>query len=696
MVAMSDNFSIPPDYVQPANLGSDLSLADARWIVWRGWRLPATGALIGLALAATYLLFVPEVYKSSARILLDRSVNRYLQSSKISDEPTFDDTDIGGQIYVMSSDSIVVPVVRSLNLAHDPEFVGQRGPEGKTGIKKFIANAANSVFSLQTKIFGFDFPEIQFSLGGWKRASSNIDPNTVLERTAVENLLRQLTVYREDAPNVINVTYASRDPVKAATVANALADKYIEMTEERKLKSNKMIGRLLEDRLMDLKRQSDDADRALQDFATAHNLVGITSGRLAPANADGTQAQAFPNNELILKLRTQYVDLAAKASELERQLGPTHLAVVKLRNQMQQLNQAMKNEDQRNGLGDADQAKLRDLESSAATLHNLYNAALRKSNEVNQVQPETEDAHIITRAAPPLSKNYKKSLALLGGGLMFGLLAGAGLALGREWLASVFRTPAQVRKATGVYCAVLPTVVPVSPGKGVSDYVLDAPYTRFTEAIRNARALLKTDQRRHGNKVIGIISAASNEGKTTVVSNLATLLNASSRERTLIIDGDLHRRTVTAELAPGAREGLLEALEDPSRLKELVVKRERSGVDVLPCAVSERNPHAAELLGSAQMDKLLDVARASYDFIIVEIPPIMSVVDIKMVERFIDSFIFVIEWGKTKRGLIEEALDEVDNIRDRVLCVLLNKADPAALRTIEAYKGARGGDYYVS
>jgi len=695
MVATSDNFSIPPDYVQPSSFSSDLSLTDARWILRRGWRLPALGALIGLALAATYLLFVPDVYKSSARILLDRSVNRYLQSSKIVDEPTFDDTDIGGQIYVLSSDSIVVPVVKELNLARDPEFVGQRGGQGKTGIRKFISDLRNSVFNVRPAIFGFQLPEMQVSLAGWKRTAPNIDPNLVLERTAVENLLRQLTVYREDAPNVINVTYASRDPVKAATIANALADKYIATTEERKLKSNKMISQLLEDRLLELKRQSEDADRALQEFVTAHNLVGITSGRVSPANADATTTQTFANNELILKLRTQYVDLAAKAAELERQLGPTHLAVVKLHNQMQQLKEAMKNEDQRNGLGDADQAKLRDLESSAATLHNLYNSALRKSNEVNQVQPETQDAHIITRAAPPLSKNYKKSILLLGGGLTFGLFAGAALALGREWLASVFRTPAQVRQATGIYCTVLPTIAPERKGSGIEDYVLDAPYTRFTEAIRNARALLRADQRRHGNKVVGVISAASNEGKTTVVSNLATLLNASTRERTLIIDGDLHRRTVTAELAPGAREGLLEALEDPSRLKELVVKRERSGVDILPCALSERNPHAAELLGSPQMEKLLDKARASYDFIIVEVPPIMSVVDIKMIERFIDSFIFVIEWGKTKRSLVEEALDEVENIRDRVLCMLLNKADPAALRTIEAYKGARGGDYYV-
>jgi succinoglycan biosynthesis transport protein ExoP len=147
-------------------------------------------------------------------------------------------------------------------------------------------------------------------------------------------------------------------------------------------------------------------------------------------------------------------------------------------------------------------------------------------------------------------------------------------------------------------------------------------------------------------------------------------------------------------LAPGADEGLIEALRDPSRLAELVCKRDRSGFDILPCALAARIPNAAELLGSPQMEKLLDTARASYDFILIEVPPVMSVVDIKTVERFIDRFIFVVEWGRTSRRLFQEALSEVAIIRDRLLCVVLNKADPAALRSIEAYKGARFGDYY--
>jgi succinoglycan biosynthesis transport protein ExoP len=178
------------------------------------------------------------------------------------------------------------------------------------------------------------------------------------------------------------------------------------------------------------------------------------------------------------------------------------------------------------------------------------------------------------------------------------------------------------------------------------------------------------------------------------VANLGALM-ASSGARTLIIDGDLHQRSLTAKLAPDAREGLIEALADPSRLATLVYKRQRSGLDVLPCVLENRVPNAAELLGSPQMEQLLVAARKAYDYILIELAPIMSVVDVKAIERFIDSFIFVVEWGQSKRSLIQEALLEVQIIHERLTGIILNNADPVALRSIEAYKGARYRDYYL-
>jgi len=190
------------------------------------------------------------------------------------------------------------------------------------------------------------------------------------------------------------------------------------------------------------------------------------------------------------------------------------------------------------------------------------------------------------------------------------------------------------------------------------------------------------------------VSTVSDEGKTVVAANLAALMVASSKARTLVIDADLHLRNLTIALAPDAKFGLLDALEDPSRLSEFVCKRSHSGLDVLPNASTLRIPNAAELLASPEMEALLDVARKSYDYIVVEVAPIMSVVDARLIERFIDQFVFVVECGQTKRSSVLEAMSITQSVRERVSIIVLNKIDPLQLRTIEARNGVKSDGYY--
>ena len=263
------------------------------------------------------------------------------------------------------------------------------------------------------------------------------------------------------------------------------------------------------------------------------------------------------------------------------------------------------------------QTSIRELESTADGLLVLYKSVLEQFSQVNR-QPldPIQDASAITRAAPPLHKSSSKTLAVLVGGVALGLLCGAGGAIARELATGVFRTPEQVKQATGMYCISVPSVkasgkkiasLQPSTNSMLEELVLDAPHSRFTESFRNIKALVDAAQRESRDKVIGVVSPVANNGKSTIVTNLATLMAASAR--TLVIDGDLHKRKLTARLEPDARRGLMEALDDPSRLADLVIKRPRSGLDFLPCVLSKRIPNAAELLGSSQMERLLIAAR---------------------------------------------------------------------------------------
>jgi polysaccharide biosynthesis transport protein len=743
------DYSDGSEFSQRSSARPSIGVTDILETLRRNWRFPLYGFLIGLALATVYFVTVPNPYKSSARLLVDRSVSRYLQNNKIVDQPTFDEPEIGSQTFVVSSDSVVVPVVRSLGLTRDSEFVGQ--PKmGGARISDYLGDLKKAVGSL---------------LG--MSVAPPADPEAALERAAVEAIAKRLTVAREDVANVINVTFESEDRNKAAKIANAIADSYITTTLDAKLKSTKVASQWLQERLVELKKQAAEADRALQDFKAANNLksgggsqggqdqranleIQLANAQIATAEAKsrfdriqqkngdeittvvGTDALLNParsgvinfalNNSDLVKLRSQYRDVSARAADVESKVGSKHEIAIKLRRQADDLQSAIKSEELRIADSYASEyqiakareteiaaavanlaggtkagSELRELESSAEALHKLYDSTLQKYKEINTIETETmpvQSARVITRAVPALSKTSKKGWAVLAGSMMLGLFLGAGAAVGKEWAADVLRTPKAVEQVTGNKCVVLPLAEAKSTP--MEELVLDAPYSRFTEALRNVKAQIDANRSVHGAKVIGIVSSLPKEGKTTVGANLAALMIAASGARTLVIDSDFHVRRLSAALAPDAREGLLEALENPTRLPWLVSRRQRSGLHVLPCVSPARIPNSAELLGSPMMAQLLAVARKSYDYIIIEIAPVMSVVDVKMIERFVDQFVFVVEWGETKRDLVLDALAEAEAIRDRLACVILNKADPVAIRKIESYKGIKPGDYYQS
>ena len=169
----NNDFPIQSEYTYVSSAGPSISARDILATLRREWWFPLFGCLIGLTLGVCYIIFVPTLYKSSARIMLDRSVTRYLQTNKVVDDPTsFDEAEIASQVYILSSENIVVPVVRSMNLAHDSEFVGQPNA-GDAQIVERIKKA----------------PKLLKQYIGWNDCA-DADPSAVLEETAVETFLK--------------------------------------------------------------------------------------------------------------------------------------------------------------------------------------------------------------------------------------------------------------------------------------------------------------------------------------------------------------------------------------------------------------------------------------------------------------------------------------------------------------------------
>lgn len=167
--------------------GAQPDLADLAGIARRGWYYLVGGTILGLLAAFAVLSTMPPVYKASSRIAFEKTLARYMQTNKVSNEPIIDDYDTMGQIYVISSEGILLQAIRSLGLASDPDFVGVKDKEG-------LISRIRGLFRSPAQALGFVK----------EPAERPRDP----EKIAFDNLVRDLTVTREDVPSVISIAFS--------------------------------------------------------------------------------------------------------------------------------------------------------------------------------------------------------------------------------------------------------------------------------------------------------------------------------------------------------------------------------------------------------------------------------------------------------------------------------------------------------
>ena len=88
---------------------------------------------------------------------------------------------------------------------------------------------------------------------------------------------------------------------------------------------------------------------------------------------------------------------------------------------------------------------------------------------------------------------------------------------------------------------------------------------------------------------------------------------------------------------------------------------------VLPVVTKSRLTHTSEIISSAAMKQLFGRLREAYDYVIVDLPPLAPVVDVRSTGHLVDSYVFVVEWGKTKFGVVEHAFSTARGVYDNLL-----------------------------
>ena len=230
----------------------------------------------------------------------------------------------------------------------------------------------------------------------------------------------------------------------------------------------------------------------------------------------------------------------------------------------------------------------------------------------------------------------------------------------------------------------------VMPKTSILRYSIDHPISRFAETLRSIKVAADLALADDRPKVIGVISVLPNEGKTTVSKNFASLL-AHLGSRTLLMDGDLRNPGLTRALAPHADAGILEAIDGHRALGDLLMSEPESGLSFLPAVVGKNTQHNSERLASRGMEGLLTEGAKEFDYIIVDLPPLGPVVDVRAAAATFDAFVLVVEWGRTPRLVVDTALAADKLVRDKCIGVVFNKVK---LRKLKLYESHGSKDYY--
>jgi protein-tyrosine kinase len=185
-----------------------------------------------------------------------------------------------------------------------------------------------------------------------------------------------------------------------------------------------------------------------------------------------------------------------------------------------------------------------------------------------------------------------------------------------------------------------------------------APASFEAEQYRALRHMIEQLHKSTELSVIGVSSPDAADGKTTTAINLAGALAQAADARVLLVDADLRGANLAAHLGldDHAAPGLVDAILNAKLTLEAVVQaRPHLNLSVLTAGRRASAPY--EVLKSPRVGELLAEARTKYDYVIVDTPPLVSVPDSRVIEKWVDGFLIVVAANRTPRKLVEEALN---------------------------------------
>ena len=195
----------------------------------------------------------------------------------------------------------------------------------------------------------------------------------------------------------------------------------------------------------------------------------------------------------------------------------------------------------------------------------------------------------------------------------------------------------------------------------------DSPFA-IKEAYNSIRTKLIFTGKGEKCPVFAVTSPLASDGKSTAAVSLAVSI-AMAEQRVLLIDADMRKPSVHRYFGAECRNGLSEILAGLSS----EINLRPTDVDMLSILTSGQiPPNPAELLGSKQIDVLLDYARQYFDYVIIDTPPVNIVTDSTVIADKITGYLMVVQSGKNHMQDVTDAVQQIEEMNGNIVGIILN------------------------
>lgn len=290
--------------------------------------------------------------------------------------------------------------------------------------------------------------------------------------------------------------------------------------------------------------------------------------------------------------------------------------------------------------------------------------------------------------APVSANSHVRNLMM--GGIGGGVFIAAVLLL-LAYFSDTIKTPAEI--TTRIDCRMLARLPKEHKRRGIRFWkknrealLITSLKTsfRYKEAVKKLRSRIEESSRKHGYQTIMVTSVMENEGKSSIAANLAISL-AKGGYHVLMIDADIRKPSLDRILNMDTEHSLNAALTGKDWKKE-VMHSERFHMDVL-CSIQDLE-NAEKLLSSEQMKKLLEEAKQSYEFVIVDTSPAAGLSDPLIISEHCDASLLVIRQNLAGARRINDAIDRLVTVRNNLIGCIYNGAvfDPLSEQKAYGYR----------